>query len=694
MSRLAGDSLLLFLVFYTWRDLMTVKPTYEQLEQQVVGLEKEVLKHQLADQALRESEQWFRNMLDAGPFALVLFDAKGDTVWINQMEIDLFGIVELEEILRLNLFHDSNFPKEVVQTLKGGNIVRFIAPFSFEDVKKRNIYQTAKSGNLFLDVTIAPIHFSGNGNPSGYLCHTSDITERVQAEKALRESEEQYRLLVKNLPSIVYKGFKDYYVEFFDNKIEALTGYNQDEFNLKQKKWSEIIIKEDIYSAKASFIRALKDDKSYIREYRIKTRLENILWIQERGYIVCDDQGEIEYVSGVFFDISERKFAEQALRDSEEQLQHAQKMEAIGTLAGGVAHDFNNLMMGMLGNLSLILYNIEPDHPHCENLQNIEKLINNGAKLTNQLLGYARKGKYEVKSVNLNQIVKDSCETFGRTKKEISIHLELAEDLFTAGADETQIQQVLLNLYINAADAMPGGGNLFLTTKNGTHLEIQDKNYNPKSGNYVCLKVADNGAGMDAETTERIFDPFFTTKEMGHGTGLGLASAYGIIKGHGGYINVDSEKGRGTTFSIYLPASHNQVKKSLETSNHICKGSETILLVDDEETVLEISVQILEKLGYSVLAAQSGKAAIDVYQKNKRKIDLVILDMIMPDMSGGETYDQLKKVKPDIKVLLSSGYSINGQATDILGRGCIGFIQKPFSMKDLSQKLREVLDEK
>lgn len=671
---------------------MAGNPTNEQLRRRIIELERAVLKNQLADRTLHESEQWFRNMFDACPFALVLYDADGNTVWINQAEIELFGIMDAEEILNLNLFKDADFPDEVVRNLMAGNLVRFVTPFSFEDVRQRNIYRTCRSGNLYLDVSIAPIHLPGNVRPSGYLCHTADISERMQAEKALRESEEKYRLLVKNLPSIVYKGFEDFSVEFFDHKVEALTGYHEDEFNLKRMKWSDIIVREDLKAAKESFVQALKTDRAYIREYRIQTAAGDIIWVQERGQIVCDGRGQMEYVSGVFFDITDRILAEQALYEKEKQLQHAQRMEAIGTLAGGVAHDFNNLMMGMLGNLSLILYDIEPEHRYYDKLQNIEKLIKNGSKLTSQLLGYARQGKYEVKPADLNQIVMESCETFGRTKKEIAIHMELAENLPAVNADESQIQQVLLNLYINAADAMPKGGDLFLTTQGITDKEMQDKKYSPKPGEYVLLRVADNGSGMDAEIVKRIFDPFFTTKDMGQGTGLGLASAYGIIKGHGGYIDVASEKGHGTTFSIYLPASTMLIPKSLQTRDRICRGSETILLVDDEATVLEVSVQLFETLGYKVLAAQNGEEAIEIYQNNQHQIDLVILDMIMPNMSGGRAYDRLKAINPDVQVILSSGYSINGQAREILDRGCVGFIQKPFGMQDLSLKLREILD--
>ena len=293
--------------------------------------------------------------------------------------------------------------------------------------------------------------------------------------------------------------------------------------------------------------------------------------------------------------------------------------------------------------------------------------------------------------LSLNHIAKESSETFGRTRKEITIHRELAEDLLAVEVDESQIEQVLLNLYINAADAMPGGGDLFLKTMNVTHEEMKEKPYDPIPGKYVLLKVIDKGTGMDEGTVERIFEPFFTTKAMGRGTGLGLASVYGIIKGHGGYIDVDSKIGRGTSFSIYLPASDKLIPKALDVSDQIIGGGETILLVDDEEIVLDVGVQMLKKLGYTVLEANSGKEANDIYKEKRDKIDLVLLDMIMPKMSGGETYEKLKEINPEVKVLLSSGYSIKGQATEIMNLGCNGFIQKPFNMRKLSKKIGEIL---
>jgi two-component system cell cycle sensor histidine kinase/response regulator CckA len=374
------------------------------------------------------------------------------------------------------------------------------------------------------------------------------------------------------------------------------------------------------------------------------------------------------------------------------QFQQAQRLESVGTLAGGIAHDFNNLLMGIQGNVSLLLMDINSKHPHYGRLRNIERQVQSGAGLTSHILGYARKGKYEVKPVGLNQLVEETSNTFGRTRKEITIHQELAEDLFAIEGDPGQIEQVLLNLYVNAADAMPGGGKLILKTMNTTHKDMKDKVYDPKPGQYILLTVTDTGTGMDKETMERIFDPFFTTKEMGGGTGLGLASAYGIIKGHGGYIDVDSKRGEGTTFNIYLPASEKTIGNAVEAAEQFIKGTGTVLVVDDEDDVLEIGKDLLEAMGYQVLTARDGKRAIEVYRKYQDDIGFVLLDMIMPDMGGSEVYDKMKAVNSNVKVLLSSGYSINSQATQILERGCDGFIQKPFTMKELSQATTQLLD--
>jgi CheY-like chemotaxis protein len=369
-------------------------------------------------------------------------------------------------------------------------------------------------------------------------------------------------------------------------------------------------------------------------------------------------------------------------------------MEAIGTLAGGIAHDFNNLLMGFQGNLSLMLMEMSPDNPYYEFLTNMEDYVKRGSDLTRQILGFARGGKYEVRPTNLNDLLEKSSQMFGRTKKEIMIHKRFQENPWPVEVDRGQIEQVLLNLFVNAWQAMPSGGDIYLSTENVTlKKEDWDKPYALQQGQYVKISVGDSGVGMDKATLERIFEPFFTTKEVSRGTGLGLASAYGIIKNHSGMIDVTSQKGDGTTFTIYLPKSKKDFLEERPAVEKTIEGRETILLVDDEEMITEIGGKMLKKLGYRVVLAESGRKAMKIFEKLHSRIDLVILDMIMPDMGGSETFDQLKAISPDIKVLLSSGYSIDGLASQIMKRGCNGFIQKPFNLKHFSQKVREILDE-
>ena len=309
-------------------------------------------------------------------------------------------------------------------------------------------------------------------------------------------------------------------------------------------------------------------------------------------------------------------------------------------------------------------------------------------------MGFARGEKYEVKTADLNELVKKQNRSFRRTKKEITVRGKYEMEIWAVDVDRGQIEQVLLNLYVNAWQAMPGGGELYLETENVTLDENYVKPFSVEPGRYVKISVTDTGIGMDKATREKIFDPFFTTKEMGRGTGLGLASAYGIIRNHGGFINVYSEKEHGTMFRVYLPASEKEIIEEKMPAGDTLRGFETVLFVDDEEMITEIAEDLLGLLGYKVLIAQSGKDAIRIYGENKERIDMVILDMIMPDMSGSEVYDRMKEINPKVKVLLSSGYSTDGLATEILNRGCMDFIQKPFKMKELSQKLRRILDEK
>lgn len=298
-----------------------------------------------------------------------------------------------------------------------------------------------------------------------------------------------------------------------------------------------------------------------------------------------------------------------------------------------------------------------------------------------------------IQPTNLNESIEKSSKMFGSTRKEVILTADYEEDVWIVEVDQGQIEQVLLNLFVNAWQAMPEGGCIHIQTRNipMTSHVLKDLKFELKPGDYIETSVSDTGIGMDAETQQRIFDPFFTTKEIGRGTGLGLASVYGIIKGHGGFILVNSEKNRGTTFKFYLPRSDKKVVKKEDAQPALLKGHETILLVDDEEMVLEVGGEMLKSLGYTILTAGTGKEAIEIFHANSKTISLVILDMIMPEMSGGAVFDALKSRYPGIRVLLSSGYSLDGQAGEILKRGCAGFIQKPFNINRISREVRKVL---
>jgi two-component system cell cycle sensor histidine kinase/response regulator CckA len=519
-----------------------------------------------------------------------------------------------------------------------------------------------------------------------------ETIERKQVEEALRESQERYTLATH----AARVGVWDWNVQtnefYLDQNVKEILGYRDSEIPNEIDVWSEYVHPEDKQSVMETF-QAHIDGKipEFVFEHRMIHKDGSVRWIMARGTAMRNAQGNPIRVIGTDTDITALKQAVEEKKKLEEQVQQAQRLEAVGTLAGGIAHDFNNLLMAIQGNTSLLLYDMDPYHPHFDAINSIEKSVRSGAKLTNQLLGYARKGKYRIEPIKLNQLVEETADAISRTRKEIIIQHELSEDLFAIAADHGQIEQVLFNLYINAADSMPNGGKITIKTLNVTHADMRNKLYDPKPGNYVQLTVTDTGIGMDKRTQERIFEPFFTTKEMGRGAGLGLASVYGIVKSHGGYIEIGSEKGHGTTFTIFLPACSKEIPRTIKSSDRIIEGSGTILLVDDEEIVLETGVKLLERLGYSVLKAGSGIEAVEVYKNNKEAIDLVILDMIMPEMGGGETYGKMITINPIVKVLLSSGYSIDGKAAEILKRGCKGFIQKPFNLQKLSGKIEEIL---
>jgi two-component system cell cycle sensor histidine kinase/response regulator CckA len=641
------------------------------------GISRDRTEQKMTERALHRSEEKYRHILDSIEEGYYETDLAGNRTFCNIALCKMYGY-SYDEMMNMNYRQYSTPETAKILSKSTREVFRTGIPSTIIDHEVKR-----KDGSIMLVESSIYMLRGESGKPTGFHGMVRDRTKQKKAELALQDSEEKYRLLVENAHDCIYI-IQDGAVKFSNRRTEELTGYSAAE--LSKIQFTDLIHPKDralVIEQQQKNLPGGKKPAAY--SFRLINKNDEILWAELRTVEIVWDgcPATLNFLS----DITPQKKAEA-------QFLQAQKMEAVGTLAGGIAHDFNNLLMGIQGNASLMLLNTGTDHPHYARLRSIEQQVQTGAELTRQLLGVARGGKYEVKPTDINQLIETGLDVFVRTNKDIVIHKYLQEAVWTVEVDRSQIEQVLLNLYINARYAMPGGGDLYVETRNIILDEDYVASYGVAPGKFVRISVTDTGTGMDEITQKKAFDPFFTTKEMGRGAGLGLASAYGIVKNHGGIINIYSEEGIGTTLKIYLPVSEKDIVEDAYSRPEILGGTELILFVDDQEAITQIGCELLKSLGYGVITAISGKEAIDVYSRDRLRIDLIILDMIMPGLSGGETFDQLKKINPQVKVLLSSGYSISGQARNILDRGCRGFIQKPFNLADLSKKVRQILDEK
>ena len=541
-----------------------------------------------------------------------------------------------------------------------------------------------------------------------------DVTEQRRLIREIEERRLYLEKLIAAAPDAIVTLDDQQHIIEWNPGAERLFGYKRDE--ALGQHLDHLIGKDDSFDEANNLTKVAMAGKSIPPTETVRYRKDGspIDVIVTGAPIIINDK--VVGVIAIYTDFSERK-------KLEAQLRQVQKMEAVGTLASGIAHDFNNLLGGILGYTSLLKMNLSKDDENYEYVDLIEKAGERAAELTSQLLAFSRRGKYEIQPLNLNHCVNNVIKLLNRTiDKNIEITTDLDKELPVVKGDPGQLEQAIMNICINAVQAMSvpnqdsetlpssAGGTLHIETK-VVHLdeEYVRSHLGAKSGDYVLLSITDTGCGMDEETKAKIFEPFFTTKEPGKGTGLGMAMVYGIVKNHGGYISVYSEIGEGSTIKIYLPIANETTDTEQKPQERKpLTGKETILVIDDEEVIRKVLKNMLEKLGYTVILAANGKEGTEIYRSyysssgngngrtegNKNgSIDLVIVDMIMPKMGGRKTYHELKKINPNVKVLLASGYTQNGTAQQILDEGVQGFVHKPFSITELSEKVRKVLEE-
>jgi len=524
------------------------------------------------------------------------------------------------------------------------------------------------------------------------------IVERKRAEEALREA---YNIINRS-PAVAFlwKNAEGWPVEFVSDNVRELFGYTKDEFTSGKVSYATTVHPVDLERV-AQELKTFSGEEGRIEfnqhEYRIVTKGGEVKWLDDMTFIRRDEKGDITHYEGIVIDISERVKVEEEKKELEANLQQAQKMEAIGTLAGGVAHDFNNILTTIIGNASLALMEIGKDDPLREQIEEIKIAGERAASLTRQLLAFSRKQVFQPVILNLNSVTTNLEKMLRRLiGEDVELETLLEPDLGEVEADPGQIEQVIMNLVVNARDAMPQGGKLTIETANVALDEdyFSDHGVRNPPGPYVMISVSDIGSGMDKETQSHIFEPFFTTKERERGTGLGLSTVYGIVKQSGGFIWAYSEPGQGTTFKVYLPkaAGDERLDKKETTPVDDLTGSETVLIVEDDDRILNLARKILQLRGYTVLAAENGEEALKVSEGHEDPIHLLLTDVVMPVMSGRELAERLQPMRPEIKVIYMSGYTDNAIVHHgVLAPG-VNFLEKPFTLESLAKKVRETLD--
>ena len=646
----------------------------------VVGMVENITERKLAESALEQSERDYRTVFEQAHDAIMILAPGDETILdVNWRACALYGFSRAE-FIGMSLETISKNPEygkgKIKETLELGEAL------NFETIQYR------KDGTeMVLEINGSKVLFKGQ---EAIISINRDITERNRAEKDLRESEENFRSLILATTQYVWtmkeNGDGDlghWWRDFTGQTFVETHGVG----------WVDAVHPEDREKVSRTWQNAVANKILFDAEYRVRAKTGEYHHFAVRGVPVFNADGSFRQWIGTFNDISELKQAEEALSRSDEQLRQSQKLESVGRLAGGIAHDFNNMLTAINGYSELTLRKLDAESPLRRNIEEIKKAGERSAMLTHQLLAFSRKQVLQLSILDLNEVITDTTKLLERViGEDVRLETRLGAKGHIQG-DAGQLSQIIMNLAVNARDAMPHGGKLTIETANIIlDEEFAASHFPTKTGAYLMLSVTDNGMGMESETQKMIFEPFYTTKVAGKGTGLGLATVYGIVKQSGGFIWVDSEIGAGSTFSIYLPwidaeiESRNPVK-AVEDSP---KAAAVILVVDDEDIVRTMTRQTLEECGYQVFEADSGKAALTICRQMNYQIDLVITDVMMPEMNGRELVEKLAELCPKLRVLFTSGYTNNAELLpDSIGKN--NFIQKPFTFDALARQVRESL---
>jgi PAS domain S-box-containing protein len=650
----------------------------------VIGTVRDITERIRVEEALRGSQQILEGIINAIPVRVFWKDKNLVYLGCNAAFARDAGFADSKDVIGKDDYQMGwRDQAELYRSDDRKVIESGVSKFLIEEP------QTTPGGDTITLLTSKMPLLSTNGEIIGVLGTYMDITEFKRAEQALFSSEKKFKDLLETINLIAVMLDRSGNITFCNDYFLHLTGRTRDE--VLNRCWFDLFLPADIRDATLSMF------TSGIAEGTIPAHYENLIITRDGNKkniewshsLLRDTKGEVTGVASIGNDITEH-------RKLEDQLRHAQKMEAVGTLAGGVAHDFNNILNVIIGYGTMVMDKLDAGSPSKEQMNEVLIAADRAANLTRRLLVFSRKQAVEVKPVNINELILGLQKMLVRLIREsIDFNLDLADRPLIVLADAGQIELVLMNLATNAGDAMQEGGRLTIHTE----FEVLDDEYVDaygygKPGKYALITVADTGQGMDAETLKKIFEPFFTTKGIGEGTGLGLAISYGIIKQHNGYIKVYSEPGQGTVFKIYLPLGEEAAlpDKKIESAVPVKGGNETILVAEDDASLRNLARIVLESFGYTVISAEDGEDAIIKFIENRNRINLVLLDMIMPKKNGKEVSAAIRKVSTGTKILFVSGYTMDIIKTKELTEAGFDFIHKPFLPKDLLIKMREVLD--